>query len=231
MMDYTAPPTIRSNFASHWLAEDGLLRHAGPLTLPWPTPGNPASLVTFNSLEDWRLFVAGLALNPMIPASVAPIYQRAQRLFYMGWSDAGMFKVAELVALAALELALNDRFGVAIREKKMRRGVDHRAAKPLKFEDLMTHLIAEDGLSDEKLPFVRKYGGSVMHVLKPKKPERHGEQPRAQMNMSDIRNSLAHGIGLDGLLWSGLLELVRDLIEFSFRFYLLEADRANQAQR
>jgi hypothetical protein len=221
-MNDAAPQTIPSDLANHWLAEDARLRHAGPLTLPWPTPGNPASLVTFNSLEDWRPFVAGLGLHPLIPVSVASVYQRSQRLFYMGWSDAGMFKVAELVALAALEVALNDRYGVAIREKKMRRGVDHPATKPLKFEDLMTHLIAEDGLSDDKLPFVRKYGGSVMHVLKPKRPERHGEQPRAQLNLSDIRNSLAHGIGLDGLLWSGLLELVRDLIEFAFRLYLLE---------
>jgi hypothetical protein len=42
------------------------------------------------------------------------------------------------------------------------------------------------------------------------------------MNLADIRNLLAHGAGLDGLPWNGLLELIRDLIEYSFRAYLAE---------
>lgn len=86
------------------------------LTLPWPQPGNPAGLLMFSSLEQWREFVGTLDLHPVIPATVGSVYRRAQRLFLMAWSDTSMFKVAELVALAALEAALNDRYGAPIRQ-------------------------------------------------------------------------------------------------------------------
>ncbi|MBS2127077.1 hypothetical protein KEX41_02265 [Burkholderia thailandensis] len=45
--------------------------------------------------------------------------------------------------------------------------------------------------------------------------------PKA-ITLAGIRNSLAHGDPFDGLPWGGLLELVRDLIEYAYRSYLLE---------
>lgn len=153
------------------------------LILPWPQPGNPVGFLTFTTVEHWRAFVDTLDLHPIIPATVNSVYRRAQMIFLLGWWDAGMLKVAELVVLAA------------------------------------------DGLTDDKLPFSKQYGGSVLPALERKRPYRHGDRPKPQMNLADIRNSLAHGARLDGLPWSGLQELVRDLIEYSFRIYLAEHHR------
>jgi hypothetical protein len=47
--------------------------------------------------------------------------------------------------------------------------------------------------------------------------------------LSDIRNALAHGDPFDSLPWSGLLELVRDLIQYAYRTYLQEYDDARRA--
>jgi hypothetical protein len=35
--------------------------------------------------------------------------------------------------------------------------------------------------------------------------------------LAEIRNQLAHGYPFDGLAYAGLLELVRDLIEYAYR--------------
>jgi len=47
-----------------------------------------------------------------------------------------------------------------------------------------------------------------------------GNAPRP--TLAELRNSLAHSDPFDGLPWSGLLELVRDLIEYAYRSYLQE---------
>ena len=39
----------------------------------------------------------------------------------------------------------------------------------------------------------------------------------AKPSLAEIRNSLAHGDAFDALPWSGLLELVRDLIDYAYR--------------
>jgi hypothetical protein len=35
--------------------------------------------------------------------------------------------------------------------------------------------------------------------------------------LADIRNDAAHGYSFDGFPWTGLMELVRDLIEYAYR--------------
>lgn len=44
--------------------------------------------------------------------------------------------------------------------------------------------------------------------------QRIGAQKRS---LADIRNSAAHGDPFDGMPWAGMLELVRDLIEYAYR--------------
>lgn len=146
-------------------------------------------------------------------------------IFLLGWWDAGLLKVAELVVLAALEVVLNGRYSVELRRAKAAQGINFPVEKPRKFEELLAHMVEQDGLTDDKLPFSKKYGGSFLPPLVRKKPYRHGDRPKPQMNLADIRNTLAHGARLDGLPWSGLQELVRDLIEYSFRIYLAEHHR------
>jgi hypothetical protein len=89
---------------------------------------------------------------------------------------------------------------------------------------LLEYLVDGDGLTDAQLPFTQRYGGSIIPVL------HRGRATRNELNRADasrptlaeVRNSLAHGDPFDGLPWSGLLELVRDLIEYAYRSYLQE---------
>jgi len=81
------------------------------LTLPWPQPGQPAGFRTFETLSEWRLCVEDLGLRQGIPEIVAAKYRRAQKLYLLAWLDIDLIKAGELVALTALELALNDCYG------------------------------------------------------------------------------------------------------------------------
>jgi len=86
------------------------------------------------------------------------------------------------------------------------------------------YLVDNDGLTDAALPFTQHYGGSIIPVLR--RGQTTGRQFNSgiteQQTLSEIRNSLAHGDPFDGLPWGGLLELVRDLIEYAYRSYLQE---------
>jgi hypothetical protein len=57
-------------------------------------------------------------------------------------------------------------------------------------------------------------GGSVVDLLTGKR----------EPSLPTIRNQLAHGCPFDGLPWSGLTELVRNLIEYAYRNFSAEAE-------
>jgi len=122
-----------------------------PLNLPWPAPGNPGSVITFETATQWRTFVLSLSLPPGIPEIVAAKYRRAQMLYFLAWLYFDLVKAGELVGLATLELALNDRYG----DKVQKRG------KYRPFADLLKYMLV-DGLTDDKVPMVQKYGGTVI---------------------------------------------------------------------
>ncbi|MGM5022144.1 hypothetical protein [Tardiphaga sp. 367_B4_N1_1] len=65
----------------------------------------------------------------------------------------------------------------------------------------------DGGLTDDKLPMIQRYGGSVVPLLT-------GER---KPSLAEIGNSFAHGDSFDGWPWSGMLELVRNLIEYAYR--------------
>ena len=44
----------------------------------------------------------------------------------------------------------------------------------------------------------------------------------ATPTLANIRNNLAHGYPFHGLPWSGLLEVVNNLIEYAYRDVILE---------
>lgn len=169
----------------------------GPLVLPWPLPGNPGGFVSFANFAEWREFVMKLSLRGSIPDIVSAKFERAQKLHVLAWIDFDLIKAGELVALTTLELALTDRYG-----PKARKQYGNTA-----FAHLLRFLPEHDGLTDDKVAMIRRCGGTVIDLL----------SGTRQPNLAEIRNDLAHGYPFDGFPWAGLLELVRDLIEYAYR--------------
>ena len=173
------------------------IRKDAPLVLPWPMPGNPGELLQFQSATEWRDFISSLSLHPGIPQIVTLKFKRAQMLYFLGWLYFDLIKAGELVALTTLELAVRDRYGSKLKKKN-----GHRPP----FAELLKYMCTDD-LTDDKLPLIRRAGGSVIPLLKgDRKP-----------TLAEMRNQQAHGDPFDGLPRAGLLELIRDLIEYAYR--------------
>lgn len=195
-------------------------RRPEPLLLPWPAPGQPGGFLQFDEPEQWRVFVAGLDLHPLIPQIVRSKYARAQKLHLLGWIDLDLVKAGELVALTALELALNDRYGAEVKPLPRKRFDPAKAmmAPPPRrsFNALLKHMVAKDGLTDEQIPMIVRCDGTAIGQLT-------GD---TKPTLADRRNALAHGDPFDGLPTGGLLELVRDLIGFAYRRYLAQVSES-----
>lgn len=197
-----------------------LTPRADPLLLMWPAPGQPAAVLRFDHPEDWRAFVRSLSLDDRIPDIVRLKFERAQKLFLLGWLDADLIKGAELVALTTLELALRDRFGAVVPPVKTKKtdpsSPQAMMAPPPRysFKALLKHLVDKEGLTDAQIPMIARCGGTAIGQLT-------GD---TKPTLDERRNAMAHGDPFDGMPTSGLVELVRDLIMFSYRHYLTEAD-------
>jgi hypothetical protein len=169
----------------------------GPLTVPWPVPGNPAGFVSFATFAEWQSAIEGLSLDTRVPEIVAAKYRRAQTLHFLAWIDFDLLKAGELAALTCLELALTDRYGDKVRDKKGK----------IYFHRLLAYMPKHDGLTDDQIPMIQRCGGAAVDMLTGK---RHP-------TLAEIRNTLAHGFPFDGFAYGGLLELVRDLIGYAYR--------------
>ena len=180
---------------------DLLSARSAPLDMPWPTPGRPDGFIRFERPEEWQAFIGGLSIDPFIPDIVAAKYLRAQRLYLCGWLSADIIKAGELAALVALELALTDRIG------------GHYAKSKRSFAVLLKHLVIHDKLTDDQIPMIVRCGGTAVGQLT-------GE---TIPTLAQRRNSLANGDPFDGAPVGGLLELVRDLINFAYRDYIADA--------
>ncbi len=177
----------------------GATRNASFL-LPWPLDGVPAGWLEFHTPEQWHSFVASLGLPNYIPEVVAAKYRRAQMLYFLAWLYGDLIKAGELVALTALELTLRDCYGHTV---KGRRGQEPDFATLLR-------CLQKDGLTNEKIPMVRRSGGHAIGFVTGKnKP-----------SLADRRNDLAHGDPFDAMPCAGLLELVRDLIVYAYRNHI-----------
>jgi hypothetical protein len=120
-------------------------------------------------------------------------------LYFLAWLIFDVIKAGELMALATLELALNDRYG----DKVKKRGA-YRS-----FAGLLAYMI-QDGLTDDKIPMVKRSDGSAIGFV-------NGDM---KPSLAEIRNKQAHGDPFDGLPYGGLLELVRDLIAYAYRDFI-----------
>lgn len=173
-------------------------RSTSPLVIPWPMPGNMGGFRSFMEFAEWKGFLDDFKLSDRVPGLVRAKFERSRKLYLLAWIDGDLIKAGELVAMTALELAFKDRYGDKVRRKN---GSIH-------FDDLCFYVAEMDGLTDDQLPMNRRCrAGTVVGRL------RGDHKP----SIAEIRNSLAHGGPFDGLPWSGLLELVRDLIDFAYR--------------
>ena len=112
----------------------------------------------------------GLFSYPGIPEIVAAKFRRAQMLYFLAWLYFDLIKAGELVGMTALELALRNRYG---NQFKRRRGSP-------KFAHLLEKMLA-DGLTDDKVPLVKRSGGSVIglkSMVWPSRPLRRSEMAR-----------------------------------------------------
>ena len=161
-------------------------------------PGRPDGIVEFTTFSEWQAFILSFGLQPGIPHVVAVKFERALKLHLLGWIDFDIIKAGEVVALATLELAMKDCYGLKVKDK----------GGKISFHRALQYMVRQDGLRDDKLPMYHRRGGcSVVARLT-------GE---TKPSLADIRNELAHGYPFDGLPWSGMLEMVRDLIEYGYR--------------
>lgn len=178
-----------------------LTDRAEPVFLAWPMPGNLGGFIQFNRAAEWRNFVEGLGIDSRIPDSVCAKFARAQTLYLLGWIDFSLVKAGELAALIALELAVMDRYGERVSKRKRH------------FAVLIKYMVEADGLTDAQIPMVTRCGGTAVGQLT-------GE---THPTLAERRNTLAHGDPFEGLPTGGILELVRDLINYAYRDYIAEA--------
>lgn len=172
-----------------------------PLTLARPATGNSAAFQYLDRAHAWRDFIAWLGIDRRTPEITQRKFARAQTLHLLGWISFSLIKAGELAALIALELAVMYRFGGEISERK------RDSAAPRK------HIVTADGLTDSDIPMVERCGGTVIGQLA-------GD---VHPILAERRNTLAHGDPFDSRPTGGPLELLRDLIDYSYREYIAEA--------
>ncbi|WP_159732644.1 hypothetical protein [Methylosinus sp. Ce-a6] len=178
-------------------------RSSSPLTFMWPMPGNAGGqFISFSAFADWQAFVLDLGLRRNVPDVVAMKFERAQKLLLLSWIDFDLFTAGELIAFTALDLALKDRYGAAVRRPN---GSIHLA-------DTLRYMVKSDSLTDAKIPMLQRCGGgTVVGFLT-------GE---SKPSLAERRNGLAHGDPFGpsgaGSYCAGLFELARDLIDYAYR--------------
>jgi hypothetical protein len=170
-------------------------RPANPLHIVWPVPGNPAGVIECSTFSDWHGFVRRLGLQQVTPDIVRLKFERAQKLYLLAWLDFDLIKAGELAALISLELGLMDRYGDKLSKRKK------------SFANLLRYMVDQDGLTDAQIPMIQRCGGTAVGFLT-------GDN---EPSLNKMRNGPAHGDPFDGFPIGGLLELVRDLIEYAYR--------------
>lgn len=206
---------------------------SGPLVVPWPMPGNLGGQVSFSTFTKWRSFVLALSPRRAIPEVVVRKFERAQKLYVLTWLDFDLIRAGELVAMTALELALTDRYagaeterrrklvaGKAENEKRKISKSEKWWTEYVSFADLLKYMVERDDLTEEQIPMNARCGAPSKVIGR-----LTGE---ARPSLSDLRNDSAHGAPFDGFLQAGLLELVRDLIDYAYRDWPLRPNFAHE---
>jgi len=198
----------------------------GERTIAWPSPGRLDGFRTFAGFTEWQNVILGFRLRGGVPRNMVDLFDRALNLYLVAWLNFDLVTAGETAAFGALELSLRDCYLSWFQERHIERVVARARGEKRKptlrenfrpervqLASLLRHMHERDDLTDDRLPCVRKYGGSVTLLLT-------GE---ADLGLADVRNVRAHGHPFGSGYRSGLLELVRDLIEYAYRERIREA--------
>lgn len=204
-------------------------RLPGPLVIPWPRPGNVGGSVSFESFAKWQRVVLSFRLPAGIPQNMVDGFDRSLKLYLLAWLDFDLITAGELAACAALEYVLRDCYlgrmrdehnkEVAAKVAKGKQSSDRKAAfrpERVPLACLTKYMVKSDGLTDDKLPCIRRLGGSVTELLT-------GER---DPSLAEIRNTRAHGNPFGSGYRSGLIEVIRDLIVYAYRDRIAEVRAA-----
>ena len=206
---------------------------SGPLVAPWPTPADLGGQVSFSTFAGWRSFILAFSPRRTIPEVLGRKFEDAQKLHVLIWLDFDLIKSGELVAMTALELALTDRYAGAEtqrRRKLIAKKAENEKQKISKsekwwteyvsFADLLKYMVERDGLTEGQIPMNARCGAASKVIGR-----LTGE---TRPSVSDLRNDSAHGAPFDGFPQAGLLELVRDLIDYAYRDWPLRPNFAHE---
>ncbi|MGQ0582216.1 MAG: hypothetical protein ACT4O6_09800 [Reyranella sp.] len=201
-------------------------RSPGPRTIQLPMPGHVGGFRSFANFDEWRDYWLGLRLPFGIPLNMTEGFERAQKLSLLAWVDFDLMVAAELVALTTLEHVLRDQYlgkekcrrraiiaEKAEQEKRQARRGEEWWIEQASFSDLLKYMWNHDELTDEQLPSVRRSGGKVKDLI-------CGDR---DPSLADMRHARAHGNPFDTGYEAGLIELIRDLIEYAYRDRIAEA--------
>ena len=191
----------------------------GPIVLPWPIPGNPGGFISFANFAEWQAFVLRLGLPDDVPQVLSHKFERAQKQYLLAWIDRDFIKAGELAALIALEYAVKDRYGHKAPKPNKKKKMSDLKVETAPFADLLKFMVEHDGLTNERIPMIRSCNNPAAKGVEFLTGE-------LRPSLADRRNSAAHGDPFDGSPIGGLLELVRDLIEYAYRDWIAEARSA-----
>ena len=180
----------------------------------------PGSFVSFDNFAEWQRVILGFQVAAGVPRNMADLFDRALKLYLVAWLDFDLVTAGELAAFGALEHSLRDCYLGDFRERHTKKVLarakcekrsprldENFRPETVPLASLLRHMYQRDGLTDNRLPCVRKYGGSILRLL----------NDEADPSLADMRNVRAHGNPFGGGYRSGLLEVVRDLIEYAYR--------------
>ena len=192
----------------------------GDRAIPWPSPGRPGHFYNITNFIEWKKIILECRLSEGVPPNMKDMFDRALKLYLATWLDFDLVIAGEMATFAALEHSLRDSYLGLMRQKHNQKVIARAKAqkqgtKPamnfrpenIKLADLLKYMREHDGLTDEQLPFVRKYGGSIMRRLT-------GE---VGPSFAELRNIRAHGNPFGSGYLPGFPEVVRDLIEYAYR--------------
>ena len=126
-------------------------------------------------------------------------YDRALKLHILSWIDLDIIKAGEMAALTTLELALNDRYGDQV-------GIG---------TEISCSTACSASWSSRRSDRREALDPAAMRLG----VARYAADRRSQADPRQHGNDLAHGYPFDGLPSSGLLEVVRDLINYAYRVF------------
>ena len=215
--DIGSAPSVRERAAA-WVDQgeerrlpisDKLWTLPGQLTVLRPDRECVYSGQSFQYFEDWFGAIVALDLTAQVPAAMTHKWTRVQNVLLTAWIESDLLMVGDLIAFTALEYAVLDRYGHLALPRPQYNPKKPNALMRVSFSKALDYMVTGDGLTDAQLPFTQRYGGSVTRRLTIKNS--------VEPTLPQMRNRLAHGEPIESGPGCGVVELIRDLIDYAYR--------------